>query len=255
MWWIDVIVIAIIVVCAVVGLSKGLFESILSLLSTAIAVGLAVWLARPACTIINKILPFDKWFAKMLQGQNDPLIIFGHSLSLDKVAAFLSLVAAGIIVFLLVKLVIWLLARLFDSATKNSTALSGLNRVFGLVFGALKGSIIVFAGLAVISLISQVPVMDKVGAAIEKTTVTNWMYKYVDEFCDKNLTKANLEELLDKIVGEDKPADSASASDSGTSTPTTPDSGSGGETPTPTPTPEPTPTTVTSAYSNLVLSL
>ncbi len=251
MWWIDVLVIAIIVVCAIVGLSKGLFESILSLLSTAIAVGLAVWLARPACTIINKILPFDKWFAKMLQGQNDPLIIFGHSLSLDKVAAFLSLVVAGVIVFLLVKLVIWLLARLFDSATKNSTALSGLNRVFGLVFGLLKGGIIVFAGLVVVSLISQVPVMDKVGAAIEKTSVTNWMYKYVDEFCDDKLTKANLEELLDKIVGEDKPANTPASSGSSSSTPTTPESsGSGGETPAPV-----SSTIVTSAYSNLVLNL
>lgn len=212
MWWIDAIFIAIIVIFAIVGLAKGFFDSILSLVSTGVAVGLAIWLARPASTLILKIMPLNKWYGDMLSGQSDPMIIFGHELSLDKVAGFLTLVTAGVIVFLLVKLVIYLLAKLFDSATKNSTALSGLNRVLGLLFGTVKGAILAVTCLGVISLISQVTVLEKVGTAVSESSVAGWVYKYVDEFVDNNLTKANLEDLLEKVVGSDTPANSSSSS-------------------------------------------
>ena len=209
MWWIDVIFIAVIVIFAIIGLAKGLFESILQLLSTGVSVGLAVWLARPASTLINKILPFVKWYTSALKSQPDPIVIFGHELSHEKVAAFLSIVTAGVIIFILSKLIIWLLAKLFDSATKNSTALSGLNRVFGLFFGAARGILMAVAILATISLISEVPFMEKVSAKVQDSTVTGWVYKYVDDFVDKNLTKANLDEILDKVV------DSATKKDEG----------------------------------------
>jgi len=199
-WWIDAIFIAIIVVYALVGLSKGFFESILRLVSTGASVGLAVWLARPASALVNKILPLVTWYEKALANQPDPISIFGHELTHTQAAGFLSIVTTGLVIFILVKIIIWILAKLFDSATKNNSALSGLNRLLGLIFGVVKGAVITGSLLATLSLLSSIPAMEKVTNAITSTKVTGWVYKYVDDFVDKTLQNVDLNEIINKIL-------------------------------------------------------
>ena len=224
-WWIDAILIALIVIYGLVGLSKGFFESILRLISTAAAVGLAVWLARPLSTLVNKVLPLVSWYTKALSSQPDPINLFGQELSHSQVAAFLSIVTTGIVIFLLVKIIIWILAKLFDSATKNNTALSGLNRVLGMFFGIAKGAVVVASALGAISLLSSIPAMQKVESAISSTKVTNWLYKYVDTFVENNINKLNLQEILDKVVNNSGSSEGASSTSSAVITTGTTESG------------------------------
>ncbi|MBP5651097.1 MAG: CvpA family protein, partial [Clostridia bacterium] len=170
-WWIDAILIAVIVIYALIGLSKGFFESVLRLISTAVAVGLAVWLARPASTLVNSVLDLVKWYEKALSSQPDPLNIFGQQLTHAQAAGFLSIVTTGIVIFVLVKIIIWILAKIFDSSTKNNTALSGLNRLLGLAFGLAKACVIIAAALGTISMLSSLPAMQKAEEAIQGTKV------------------------------------------------------------------------------------
>ena len=206
-WWIDAILIAIIVIYALIGLSKGFFESVLRLVSTAIAVGLAVWLARPASTLVNGVLPLIKWYKQALSSQPDPLNIFGQQLTHAQAAGFLSVVTTGIVIFILVKVIIWILAKIFDSSTKNNTALSGLNRLLGLAFGLAKACVIIAAALGTISMLSSLPAMQKAEEAVQGTKVTGWVYKYVDTFVSDNLKKIDLKEILNKVLESAKETD------------------------------------------------
>ena len=199
-WWIDVIFAVIIVVYALIGLSKGFFESVLRLVSTGASVGLAVWLARPLSTLVNKILPLIKWYEKALESQPETIQIFGYQFTHSQAAAFLSIVTTGIVIFLLVKIIIWILAKLFDNATKNNSALSGINRVLGLLFGLGKGAVIVGSLLGTVSLLSSIPMLEKVGDAVRSTKVTGWVYNYVDDFIEKTLSNINLSEIVNNII-------------------------------------------------------
>ena len=199
-WWIDVIFAVIIIVYALIGLSKGFFESVLRLVSTGASVGLAVWLAKPLSAIVNKILPLIKWYEKALENQPETIKVFGYEFTHSQAAAFLSIVTTGIVIFFLVKIIIWILAKLFDNATKNNTALSGINRVLGLLFGLAKGGVIIAALLGTVSLLSSIPALEKTGDAVASTKVTGWVYKYVDDFIEKNLQKFDLGEIVNKII-------------------------------------------------------
>ena len=111
--------------------------------------------------------------------------------------------------FIIIKLAIFILAKFFDSVTKASPTISGVNRVLGMVFGFVKGAVFALSLLALCSLVSQVPGFGTtVHEKVSDTTITSGIYKYVDEFVEKNLTKDKVQEIIDKIVSEVKPSNS-----------------------------------------------
>ena len=78
MSWIDIIFIAILVIFAIIGVVKGLLESILSLVSTGVAFGLAIWIGKPAAKFLRSIVNVDGWFEKLLAKtfDQDPITNF-----------------------------------------------------------------------------------------------------------------------------------------------------------------------------------
>ncbi len=212
--WVDIVFWVLIALFALIGLWKGLFDSLLSLLGSGIAVGLAIWLAKPAAAFINKIIDLPKMFGKLIEDmfKNKPeLEIFGQAFSKENLAAFLSYVCAGIIVFILFKLAIWLLAKLFDGVTKKSTIASGLNKIFGLFFGLIKGAFIAVVLLVICSILSNTQILgNEIDNTINKSTTTKWVFKYVDEATEKYFSKIDMDKFLQDIVDEqedEKPAD------------------------------------------------
>ena len=201
MGWIDIVVIAIVAISAIIGLAKGLFESILSIFGTALSLFVAIWAGKPVAGFLNGIVDVNGFAAQLLTDwgivQNNSVHILIWDFSLAQAAEFLTLVASIVVVFILIKLVIWLLSRLFDSATSNNSALSGLNRLLGLVFGAVKGAVFVVIGLAVASLVSQVAFGEQIRAEIEKNQITNFVYVYVDKY-----TEDLLQDQLQNLIGE-----------------------------------------------------
>lgn len=188
MAWIDIVFIAIIVIFAIVGLVKGLFDSILSLVASVASIFLAFWAGKPVAEFFNKMVGLNSFFEKALTsiGVSESGVA---SHSLQELASVCSLVLSMLIVFILIKVAVWLLAKLFDSVTANSTALSGMNRLLGLVFGAVKGFAIVLIvlGLTAIVSIYVTPVGTKVNNFLENSSITMKTYNYIEEWVDNDL--------------------------------------------------------------------
>lgn len=213
---IDGLLILILIICTIVGIVKGLFDSLLGLISTGLALVISVFTAKYVANFINKIFNFEALILKELDGvkaaegsaSEGVISIFGTPLKNADVAKFCVWICSVVIVFLIIKLVIYILAKVFETVTKSNPTITGINRVLGMVFGICKGAVVVVALLALCSVISQVPVLGQtVYSKIEDTKITKSIFKYVDEFVEKNLTEDKIKDIVDKIVSEASSAD------------------------------------------------
>ena len=213
---IDGLLILILVICTIVGIVKGLFDSLLSLIGTGLALVISVFVGKYVANFINKIFDFEELILKKLDGASEEgvISIFGTPLQNSDVAKFCVWICSVVIVFLIIKLVIYILAKIFESVTKSSPTLSGINRVLGMVFGLCKGAVIVVALLALCSLLSQVPIIGTpIYNNITKTKITNGVFKFVDDFVEKNLTEDKIKDIVEKIVSETSSADNSNKED------------------------------------------
>ena len=120
--WIDIVFIAIIIIFAIIGLVKGLFDSILSLCASVASIFLSFWASKPVAEFLNKLVDVNGFFRKFLENtlKVPETGVGGHTL--DQLASVCTIVLSMIIVFVLIKAAVWLLAKLFDSVSANSTA-------------------------------------------------------------------------------------------------------------------------------------
>ena len=202
MTWIDIIFIALIIIFAIIGLWKGLLDSILGLITSFASVFIAIWLAKPVAKFIRKIVDVDSLFYKMLGGfykDSETKSIFGVALTREKLSAFLTVVASAVLVFILLRLTVWLISKLFDSATASSSTLSGLNRLFGLCFGVVKGLLINFLILGGISILANTGIAPNLKTTINNSKITNFFYKYTSNFVQEKLSGGKLESIIDDM--------------------------------------------------------
>lgn len=228
---IDGVLIAIIVISAIVGIVKGLVDSVLGLFGTGLAVVAGVFGAKYLSNFVNKIFGLESFVLSKLEGGAEGTVkFFGGTFSNAEVAKFCVWIITVVMIFLIVKLAIFILAKIFESVTQNNPKLSGINRVLGMIFGIAKGGIVSLGLVAIASLLSEVPgigtvITDK----IDETKVTSFAYKYVDEFVDQNLTAEKVQEIVDKIVSELDNDDNKD--EEGTGSEETPENPSGSDTP------------------------
>ena len=205
---VDAILVVIILICVIVGIAKGFFDSLLSLIGTGLSLVASVFLAKYVANFINKIFNFEEFVLEKLDGataEGGAVKFFSIELSNVEIAKFCVWICAVVVLFLAVKLVIFILSKIFEAVVTSSQTISGINRVLGMIFGLVKGCVTVIAILALCSLLAQVPVIgDPVYDAIQSSTVTSKVFDYVDEFCEKNLTEEKVDELIDRIVSQNK---------------------------------------------------
>ena len=97
--------------------------------------------------------------------------------------------------FIVVKVGIWLLAKLFDSVVEGSSIGSGLNKLLGGLFGLARGAVIVIVVLLLCSIIcgSGITVISNpIQTAIDNSKVTHYVYKYVSDFTENQIIKIDL---------------------------------------------------------------
>jgi len=213
--WVDIIFFAILAIFVIIGIVKGLFDSLLGLISTGVALAIAILVAKPATSFLSKF-KVDGMFYKMLDKMEDGEVVhlFGNpalEFTKDGIANFLTDIFSIIVVFILIKLAIWLLSKLFSSVVEKSTIGSGLNKVLGGLFGLIKGGVIVVALLAVLSAVSGTKLVgDKIQVMMDKSKVTNYVYKYVSDYTEKGLEKADIQDFIgDLIASGEKTAEEA----------------------------------------------
>lgn len=224
---IDGVLILILVISTIVGIVKGFFDSLLSLLGTGLSFAIAVFTAKYVSPFFNRILGIEEFILNKLDATNEGTVEFFGTRTNAEVAKFCTWIVTVIVMFLIIKLAIFILAKIFESVTKNSPTLSGINRVFGMLFGLAKGGVWVAVILALCSAVSQVPVIGTtITNKIAETKVTSFVYKYVDDFVDNQLTQEKIDGIISKLAGESTgnndstPSDGGEA-DSGETTPET----------------------------------
>lgn len=205
-------------VCIITGIIKGLFDSVLHLIGSGLAILASVFLAKYVANFLNKLFNFEDWFLSKLDGGREGTFDLFGKIRLDNVelAKFTTWIVSVVIVFLVVKLVLLILTKVFESATSKSRTLSGINRVLGMVFGIVRGGVIAIACLAVCSLIANIPVIgDPIYKEVTNAKITGAVFKYVDDFIEKNITEEKVKDIINRIVSDNE------------STPTEPESEGG----------------------------
>ena len=203
MTWIDIIFIALIILFAVIGLWKGLLDSILGLITSFASIFIAIWAAKPVAKFIRKIVDVDSLFYNLLEGfykGSEVKTIFGVSLTREKLSAFLTVAACAVLVFILLRLTVWLISKLFDSATASSSTLSGLNRLFGLCFGVVKGLLINCVILAGVSVLANTGIAPNLKATVNDSKISNFFYKYTSNFVHEKLSGGKLQSIVDDMA-------------------------------------------------------
>ena len=119
---IDGALILLVVISIIIGISKGLIDSILSLIGTGIALLASVFLSKHVANLINKIFNFEDFVLNHLDGAEEgSMKIFGViELNNVEVAKFAVWIASVVILFILIKLVIYIVAKMFEAVIKSS---------------------------------------------------------------------------------------------------------------------------------------
>ena len=211
--WIDIIAIVLIVIVALIGVSRGFLKTLVGLFGTLATLVLAIWLAKPVAGLINGWWGLDGTFANLVEpsvtsafaealpnafgllltalfgapagGIADAAYIADVS---SKLGTVMSTVVVAIGLFIVIKIIIWLLSKLFDAITKNR-AISGLDRVLGFVFGLVGGIVLVAVAFAIIFVLgTYVPaVSDWFTPLFDQSPMSNWFYGIIADFVEHTL--------------------------------------------------------------------
>lgn len=111
----------------------------------------------------------------------------------NNMGSFACLVFTVIILFILIRIAVLLLSKLFNAITKNHS-FGALDRCVGLAFGLIKGSLYVTGILAVIYALS--PIFTGLDGLIQNSPFTNWLYGYVNQLINWVVSSINFQSLF-----------------------------------------------------------
>lgn len=196
MWIIfDVAVIIIITACTFIGYKQGLVKSAIKILSFFIAIIAALSLYKPVSGIIINNTPIDDDIKKAIIEKITPegvnpnqeveikdnftlKILDGATNSIEQIAEAFTVKLIEIITILLIYIIAKILLKFVTTLTDLITKLpllKEINQLGGLIYGIIKGIVLVYTILAVIYLAS--PLLDEtISNKINETIITKILY-------------------------------------------------------------------------------
>jgi len=248
---VDIIIIAIVALFAIIGFIRGFLNSFISLFGNIASLAVAIIICKPACAFIDGIFNLTGFLTGKIaeglvttlpeitnltgeqivtamneQGLSflDRLIVpfidktttFATTADLaaalgNKVAALAALVITAIGLFILVRIAVLLLSKLFNSISK-SRALSGLDRLLGLVLGTLKGALIVAVILAILYVLNSIPVIGNLLNTLQESVIVQWAYGHIAEFFTWLVEQVDFNNLIINWLGTTSSSVSAETS-------------------------------------------
>lgn len=133
------------------------------------------------------------------------------------IASIIMTVVAGILLFIIIKVILSLLSRFFDNITRTHV-LGGLNKLVGLVFGAVQGLTIIAVFVFITICVSFVPALNKkIYPLVQNDTkVVKVIYNTADKlvedyFIKKDVVSKWVNNLwdnrdLDKVTNDEEPS-------------------------------------------------
>lgn len=232
----DIIVLVLLLLTALIGFWKGFLNSLLSFFSSALSLTCAFFLSKPLASLMNNWFKLGATIGNAISSQISGFFaefsnLTGAEIMADKCSATgilklamnffikpettyldkadvvskvstcagsLALMAICLIIaYLLIKLVIYLLSKLFGAIKRKSQAINGLDRVLGLVVGVCKGMIIVFAVFVVANLLQSLPsVANFLDTTFNNSCIAKPIYDFINNIVSSYLTKIDFNGVL-----------------------------------------------------------
>lgn len=208
----DIIVVIIVMVAIFLGYKKGFIKTLFSVLSFFIAVAITFTFYKPVMKIIKEKTGFENWLYGYLYEMNvdekKHEEVSGEQLALstsgenyinslpesvidmigldefkenakakviEKIVEFVVKLLAIIIVYVISKLVLFILVLILDSIAKLPV-LKQFNELLGLALGGILGFIQVYVVCAIITLIASLPALANVSAVIRNSLFAHIFY-------------------------------------------------------------------------------
>ncbi len=189
---IDIIFLIFIGLFALVGLWKGLVDSVISLFSSLFSVVLAIFLGSYVADFVRSLIDIDGYLDALLTDvfkiTAENIEFLGMTVARVKVANYLATILIVVLTYIVLMLAIGIIKRILGSLTESSSLLKGLNRILGMIFGALKGLFIVCCLFAVLTMVSFVePLRVKFEPMIQDSKYVSVIYDKTNEFVENKL--------------------------------------------------------------------
>ncbi|MFA5757792.1 MAG: CvpA family protein, partial [Clostridia bacterium] len=113
---------------------------------------------------------------------------------LTEILTGVAMILVGVVVsFILIKIALAILSKIFNAITRNRS-INGLDKLLGLVFGALKAALILAIACVGVYFVNMTSLATVVNNEIDKNPVANYIYDTADNYIEQLVTLA-----LDKI--------------------------------------------------------
>ena len=179
---VDIIIIAIMALSIFLGYRKGLIELGVSLCAVIIAVVATLILYKPITNIIVNATSLDETIQQTIIEKVSTIETEAEIEQIeDQVATEISrnIIKTGVIIILYVAIRI---ALRFVTALANLVAklpvIDQVNKIGGILFGAIRGVLLIYIVLLIISFIGQVNSQNKLHTEIEKSFIGKEMYNH-----------------------------------------------------------------------------
>lgn len=204
---IDLIVIAIIVLCTFLGYRKGLTGSLLKIVSFVLALIIAFILFKPVSNFVinntnwdesleqaikQNMLKNDEKSTQEVKKESMPDVITNYinnavenaadeaktaivESTAKEVAILIINIAVAITLFIISKIILLLVKGLANILTKLPV-IKQFDKIGGIIFGLLQSLVIIYIALAIISLISPLMANTEIIKAIQTSHIANTMY-------------------------------------------------------------------------------
>ena len=191
---IDVVVILIILLSTILAYKKGLLKLAISLMSVIIAIIVSILLYIPVSSFIINNTKIDEAIESTLLNKATTVIqentgddIAGQiiesattgnlEIQAEEISKSIVVYSTMIILFILVRILLIFVKVLGDLVAKIPV-LKQINQTGGIIYGLVRGIVIIYSVLLVINLFTQIDPNNSVNTAINKTYITKAMYEY-----------------------------------------------------------------------------
>ena len=170
---IDLIFLLILAIFTVVGMFRGFFSTLLSILGFVGSILIAYFFRDQTVAVLDWIFGFSDWLNGLLG---------------ESVAQYVIPAGAIIIAFILLKLLVFILEHTIGKLLKKGLV-GRINKVLGLVLGFIKGVLYSFAFCAIVSILTLIPsVKTFVDEKLEGTYIISFVYNLIDDEIEKAFT-------------------------------------------------------------------
>lgn len=167
-FWIDIAIVGIIILFGVIGLFKGFFSTLLSLLGIVGTFIVAYLFCDDLLYLAEKLFKLETWIKGILG---------------DSIGHVVAIVLSLIITYLIIKLLVFILNHTIGKLFTKTPVLKSFNSILGFFLGLARGAIFVAIIAIIVKIICLIPdVSTSIADILSKTYIADDIFKWINDF-------------------------------------------------------------------------